>query len=242
MLFYLEFDDEVQRERIKAQDALESTEKIEIMIQTAIKDIFQLEKILNGSENNARSAHEKAQHAQAYAEKASKNANDIRIQANRTKLEALRLGNEAEILHLRVDTTDSLMKDYEVQVGKDTNVTTEANHKVGQAKINVGLTATYVDKALSDIAEIIKELQDLPELDDTHLNHLEERLTAAEKEIKAANLDQRIKALTDAKNMQTQWVKNYEDEVNRLRIEVENIDDIRKALPADCFKRVRLEP
>lgn len=64
MLFYLEFDDEVQRERIKAQDALESTEKIEIMIQTAIKDIFQLEKILNGSENNARSAHEKAQHAQ----------------------------------------------------------------------------------------------------------------------------------------------------------------------------------
>lgn len=74
------------------------------------------------------------------------------------------------------------------------------------------------------------------------MNHLEERLTAAEKEIKAANLDQRIKALTDAKNMQTQWVKNYEDEVNRLRIEVENIDDIRKALPADCFKRVRLEP
>lgn len=64
-------------------------------------------------------------YCQAYAEKASKNANDIRIQANRTKLEALRLGNEAEILHLRVDTTDSLMKDYEVQVGKDTNVTTE---------------------------------------------------------------------------------------------------------------------
>lgn len=68
-------------------------------------------------------------YCQAYAEKASKNANDIRMQANRTKLEALRLGNEAEILHLRVDTTDSLMKNYEIQVGKDTNVTTEVTIK-----------------------------------------------------------------------------------------------------------------
>lgn len=78
--------------------------------------------------------------------------------------------------------------------------------------------------------------------DDADLNRLEERLVAAEKEIKAANLDQRIRALTDAKNLQTQWVKNYEDEVSRLRIEVENIDDIRKALPTDCYQRVRLEP
>lgn len=74
------------------------------------------------------------------------------------------------------------------------------------------------------------------------MNHLEERLVAAETEIKAANLDQRIRALTEAKNLQTQWVKNYEDEVNRLRIEVENIDDIRKALPNNCYQRFRLEP
>lgn len=42
--------------------------------------------------------------------------------------------------------------------------------------------------------------------------------------------------------MQTQWVKNYEDEVSRLRMEVENIDEIRKVLPVDCQKRLRLEP
>lgn len=79
-------------------------------------------------------------------------------------------------------------------------------------------------------------------LDNTDLNPLEERLAAAEKEILAASLDQRIRNLTDAKNLQTQWVKNYEDEVSRLRMEVENIDDIRKVLPAICNNRVRLEP
>lgn len=79
-------------------------------------------------------------------------------------------------------------------------------------------------------------------VDDTELDRLEDRLVTAEKEIEAANLDQRIRALTDAKNLQTQWVKNYEDEVSRLRMEVDNIDDIRKALPTGCFKHIRLEP
>lgn len=73
------------------------------------------------------------------------------------------------------------------------------------------------------------------------MDRLEKRLMEAEREIQTANLEQRIKALTDAKNLQTQWVKNYEDEVARLRIEVENIDDIRKALPLDCYKQTRLE-
>ena len=74
------------------------------------------------------------------------------------------------------------------------------------------------------------------------MNRLEKRLNAAQNEIEVANLDHRIRALTDAKNLQTQWVKNYDDEVNRLKLEVENIDDIKKALPTECYKRVRLEP
>lgn len=78
-------------------------------------------------------------------------------------------------------------------------------------------------------------------LDNADLDRLEKRLMEAEREIQTANLEQRIKSLTDAKNLQTQWVKNYEDEVARLRIEVENIDDIRKALPLDCYKQTRLE-
>lgn len=62
---------------------------------------------------------------QTYADRASANANDIRMEANKTKIEALRLGNEAEKLHLRVDTTDSMMKQYEIQMAKDANVTAE---------------------------------------------------------------------------------------------------------------------
>ena len=237
-----EFHAEVERERIKAQDALKDIGDIEDLIINAINQAAQANKILTGSEDNAKLARERAQNAQSYAEEASAKANAIRIEANKTKIEALRVGNEAEKLHSRVDTTDSMMKEYEIQISQDTNITTEANHKVGQAKINVSLASQQVDKALAEVAEIMNELENVPEIDDADLNRLEERLVAAEKEIAAANLDQRIRALTDAKNLQTQWVKNYEDEVSRLRMEVENIGDIRKVLPVDCHKRVRLEP
>ncbi|XP_067209558.1 laminin subunit gamma-1 isoform X2 [Linepithema humile] len=237
-----EFDAEVQRERVKAQDALKNIHSIEELIRNANQKAEDMTIVINGAGNSVDNARKVAQNAQTYADKASVNANDIRIEANKTKIEALRLESEAQKLHLRVDITDTVMKQYESQMANDANATAEANHKVGQAKTNVTLASQQVNKALSEVTEIIRELENLPEIDDADLNRLEERLVAAEKEIKAANLDQRIRALTDAKNLQTQWVKNYEDEVNRLRIEVENIDDIRKALPTDCYQRVRLEP
>lgn len=67
---------------------------------------------------------------QTYADKASVNANDIRVEANKTKIEALRLGNEAEKLHQRVDITDTIMRQYEIQVVKDSNVAMEVRDKL----------------------------------------------------------------------------------------------------------------
>jgi hypothetical protein len=43
-------------------------------------------------------------------------------------------------------------------------------------------------------------------------------------------------------NQQAQWVKNYQDEVDRLEADVLNIEDISNSLPDGCWKRVQLEP
>ncbi|XP_024947566.1 laminin subunit gamma-1 isoform X2 [Cephus cinctus] len=237
-----EFDAEVQREKIKAQEALLGINEIKELVDESRMKSVETQKILNGAQDKAINARDIAKNAQINADIASANANAIRVEANRTKLEALSLGNEAEKLHVRVAETEAAVKRYENQVAQEGNATSDANHKIGQTKTNVTLATQQVDKALAEVAEIMKELEALPEIDGKQLDSLEQRLEAAEKEIEAANLDQRIRALTDAKNLQTQWVKNYEDEVNRLRIEVENIEDIKKALPTDCYKRVRLEP
>lgn len=87
---------------------------------------------------------------QNYADKASANANNIRTEANKTKIEALRLGNEAEKLHQRMDITDSMMRQYEIQVAKDANVTTEV--------IDSFMSIKYIKSRINIINRIRKKI------------------------------------------------------------------------------------
>ncbi|XP_014218984.1 laminin subunit gamma-1 isoform X2 [Copidosoma floridanum] len=236
------FDAEVQDARAKAQKALEDIAKIRALIQDAARKAQGVHQVLEASEQNANRAREVAQSAESNANNASAMANEIRQEANKTKAEVIKLGNEADKLHLRANATDSMIRQYESRIQKDAEITGQVKRKVGQAKSNVTAASQQVAKALEEIAEITRELDALPDIDNADLDRLEDRLRKAEAEIRAADLDQRIRALTEAKNLQTQWVKNYEDEVSRLRNEVENISDMRKVLPVTCYKRVRLEP
>ncbi|XP_001604560.2 laminin subunit gamma-1 [Nasonia vitripennis] len=236
------FDAEVQAARDKARAALEDIGIIGQLIREATQKSEDIHQILDGSEQNAIRAREVAQQAQANANNASAMANEIHQEANKTKAEVIKLGNEADKLHLRVNTTDNMIRQYEDRIRKDADNTAQAKVKVSQAKSNVTSAGQQVTKALEEIAEITRELDALPDISNADLDRLEDRLRKAEDDIRAADLDQRIRALTDSKNLQTQWVKNYEDEVSRLRVEVENINDMKKVLPSHCYNNPRLEP
>lgn len=64
MKLFLEFDAEVQRERVKAQDALKDIQNIKELINMANTQAGEVERALNGSEDNAKNAREIAQNAQ----------------------------------------------------------------------------------------------------------------------------------------------------------------------------------
>lgn len=60
--------------------------------------------------------------------------------------------------------------------------------------------------------------------------------------MQTAKLGVRLDTLVEMKNIQNQWIKNYQKEIDLLDEEVGNIKAIADALPAGCFKRTRLEP
>lgn len=237
-----EFDAEVKRERTKAQKSIEKINEIRDMIDEAIKKSDKTQIELNNAENNVIIAKNNTDKAQKIADAAGTIANNIYNQTNKTKAEAWRLNNEVENVHMRVENTEKIVKEHESKIGDDFNETTNVNHQVGQTRNKFNSAGQQVDKALTDVSTIIKELKALPEINDRDLDELEKRLISAENEIKQTNLDERIRLLTEAKNLQTQWVKNYEDEVARLKIEVQNIEEIKNSLPNECFKRLQLEP
>ena len=117
------FDAEVQDARAKAQEALQGVDAIRDLIRSADDKSNKIHQVLEVSEQNADRAREVAQEAQSNANNASAMANEIRQEANKTKAEVIKLGNEADKLHLRVNSTDSMVRQYEGHINKDADVT-----------------------------------------------------------------------------------------------------------------------
>ena len=89
---------------------------------------------------------------------------------------------------------------------------------------------------------IKKELENLPELNDEELDRLERELEKAERQVQDAKLEQILEDLEREQRERSDLVDAYNAEIERLREEVKNVEQIANALPDGCFKRVQLEP
>lgn len=82
----------------------------------------------------------------------------------------------------------------------------------------------------------------MDEIDAPLLEDLERRLAKAEEELKSADLDNRMGELRNIREEQNRWMRDYDDEIEKLKRDVANIADIRSSLPDGCFRRLKLEP
>lgn len=87
----------------------------------------------------------------------------------------------------------------------------------------------------------MKELQNLPDFNDDDLNRLEAELKRAEQKVKDANLYQILERLQNEQKKQKALVELYTEQIEYLRKEVDNIEEIAKALPDQCFRQLQLE-
>ena len=76
------------------------------------------------------------------------------------------------------------------------------------------------------------------------MDRLELKINEVTQQVKESGIDEKLESLRVARNKQAMWIKSYEDELDALRKEVDNVREIRKTLPPDtkCWKRLRLEP
>lgn len=113
---------------------------------------------------------------------------------------------------------------------------------MGRAETDTKEASKKVHEIMTDVQTIMNELQGLPELDESLLDRLEADLRRAEKKVNEANLDKILEELQKKQREQNALIDSYNDEIMRLRKEVENVENIAKALPEGCFRRVTLEP
>ncbi|XP_068633205.1 laminin subunit gamma-1 [Battus philenor] len=238
-----EFSDQVAESRRLAEQAALDVPGVQSKVAAAEESISSITEELNTASDKAKEARDLAQQAQKeYADKASEAAHEIRKKASTSRIEAGKLRDEADKLSTRVKGTAKQIEDREKQAEENMQLTRDAKMKVGQANTDAREAEKQVSKGLEDLKVIMDELLNLPTLDDEALNRLQKSLDAAESALRAVDLDGKIKSLTEAKNNHQRWMKQYQDEHDHLRTEVDNVKDVLNQLPEGCFKRIVLEP
>ncbi|RVE52211.1 hypothetical protein evm_003130 [Chilo suppressalis] len=238
-----EFSDQVTESRKQASQAAQEVPSIQDKVAAAENSINSIAEELTSASDQAKNALDLAQQAQKeYAEKASEAAHEIRKKASTARADAVRLRDETDKLSTRVQGTAKQIEELEKEAAENMQLTRDAKMKVGQANTDAREAEKQVSKGLEDLKVIMDELQNLPTLDDAALDVLQQSLDAAETALRAVDLDGKIKSLSEAKNNHQRWMKQYQDEHEELRLEVDNVQDILRQLPEGCFKRIVLEP
>ncbi|XP_073977260.1 laminin subunit gamma-1 isoform X2 [Rhodnius prolixus] len=238
-----DFDKKIQAGKQQALEALSTIPNIKALLQDANEKTKNAEEALHGAEINAHNASTTAQSVHnEIASLASKQAQEIRKKTEKTKQQAADLADQVDKLSLAVTEVQANLEEMEERAKEDMEFTKQAKDKVGQAKTNADEATKQVDDALQTLNNIMKELSDLSDIDEDTLEQLENKLNLTEQQFKNANLDHQLELLTTARLKQQQQLKNYEEELARLTIEVEKVQNINDALPSGCWKRNRLEP
>jgi len=139
------------------------------------------------------------------------------------------------------ETTDRLRL-LEIDAAEDAALAKEAMEKANQAKSISSDSSTKVRETILSCNEILQVLTKMGSIDTVALTELEQKLEMAERNFDEQTLDRQIEEMRQARIIQNQWVKDYEEALARLQSEVDNVEEIKEALPDGCWKRLKLEP
>lgn len=88
----------------------------------------------------------------------------------------------------------------------------------------------------------MSELENSPTLDEKDIDRLEEQIKITEQKLKETKLEEKLEQLQKDYKNRNELIEQYKLEIAWLQNEVDNIEEVVKALPEGCFRRVELEP
>lgn len=113
---------------------------------------------------------------------------------------------------------------------------------MGKAGKNQDEVSQKIVELLVDVENIMNELQNSPNINDTEIDRLEEEIKITEEKLKESQLEEMLAELQDKHQMQADKIDKYKIDIVKLQADVDNIEDIVRALPPNCFRGMELEP
>ena len=239
-------------------------------IKTKIEEVEQrtedMGSILNSELKLADEAKFVAQGAQQSAEQSLAHAVQMVEKANQRKKESDQIDKRVNELTEKVEDTSKDIEESEKQTEKDSELAKLVLEKANQARTKANETSKRIIDMLLTLDKISNDLskfkniinfkfylnlnfflllyfkENLDEFDIEKFKEMDFKLKVAEEEIVKADIDSRISNIKLSREDQKSWLIKYDKEIFRLNKDVENIRQIKEAIPKPCYRDTILEP
>uniref|UniRef100_A0A915PKZ8 Laminin EGF-like domain-containing protein n=1 Tax=Setaria digitata TaxID=48799 RepID=A0A915PKZ8_9BILA len=236
-----DFQVRVDASKSEAIEELRNLRDIEKEIALAEDTTREAEDAIGNAKNDAQMAEQIALEAEKEAKSISKGAYELRNQTQDARKTAEQLKSDAEQLVNDVKETGTTMEDYRRQASSDKARASEAVQKAQLAENAAEGANKTIGDAQDTLRSIINQLNSLDGVNSEELDELEKQLNEAEELLNSADLDKQVSLLKEQKIEQDRTITQFKNEIDALKDEVENLEEIRDSLPNKCFNVINLE-
>ena len=152
------------------------------------------------------------------------------------------LNAENDNIDHEVRTIGAQLQEFQGMIDNEHRKVDEVAELVGNAKSAAIETKQLATHALSEIRTILTQLNSIDSYDDNRLKELQRKLAKLEDQFKNSQIIERIKKLQIDKEAKTKILIRHADDMEQIKADVKNIDDIQQTLPDGCFRNLNLEP
>lgn len=227
-----------------AKEAMGNVRQINDTINRAINTTKEAVAALDAVKDDAEEALRLAKDAQSAATMASKEAQKIQEDAENTKQDAEKMKSDAETNKNDIDILKLAIEDFNKNVNDDETNAQKTLTEAAKANQNAGDVLSKVDSLWNLVDGIKKQLGNINIVDKNEadkLDDLEKLLDLVEKEFNQTDVDNELNKMEKQYNENKQILDGAEFDLQGLRNDVKNIEEIKNALPDKCFKDINIE-
>uniref|UniRef100_A0A914HV37 Laminin-like protein lam-2 n=1 Tax=Globodera rostochiensis TaxID=31243 RepID=A0A914HV37_GLORO len=233
-----DFHSKVEQSRVDATEEMANLVDIEKEIEEAQATTSEAEEAVGDASQNAKEAAEVAEEAKMKAQNLAMESSKLTDATEQTTVRSTETKNMLDSLSTELDSVLATTKDFENQATSDT----ERSNEVAKKATLSEATSKSLQEKLSDsdkkLSAALDQLNSLDNVDDDQLDDVEKLLEAAERRYESSGSEAKMRERI--RRAETEAVLQKR-QIDALAKELENLRQIRDALPTRCYNLINLE-
>uniref|UniRef100_A0A673JGZ4 Laminin subunit gamma-1 n=1 Tax=Sinocyclocheilus rhinocerous TaxID=307959 RepID=A0A673JGZ4_9TELE len=236
-----DFDKRVNDNKTAAEDAMRRIPEINATINEANEKTRRAEAALGNAAADAKEAKTKAEEAEKIANDVQKGSAKTKADAEKAFEDTMKLDGEVNNMMDQLTAAEKELEKKKAEADADMMMAAMASDNAKEAEGNARKAKNAVRTVLSTINELLSQLGNIDKVDLSKLNRIENALKDAKDKMAGSELDRKLKELNDIAKSQEDMISDYDRQIQDIRKDIANLNDIKNTLPEGCFNTPSLE-